>query len=263
MRFVLVHGAAHGAWCWELLIPELVKLGHEAVAIDLPGAGERSGEPASIAGYRDAVIDMMESGDVLVGHSMGSAVVAVAADARPDLVGHLCLVAGPLPVEGKPLSYQSTSPTVGGTAAAQDEEESAAERSMKFTEDGLAFYWDKEGARETFYGDCDDDIVDWATARLTPQPLAPVIEPIQLPNLAAADLPRSYVVCLQDRSFPPRPSRLQARRLGVQPLTINTSHSPFLSRPALFADLLVRGLDTPSLRPASVDEDPFAASATG
>jgi alpha-beta hydrolase superfamily lysophospholipase len=43
MRFVLVHDAAHGAWCWELLIPELVKLGHEAVAIDLPGAGPLGG----------------------------------------------------------------------------------------------------------------------------------------------------------------------------------------------------------------------------
>jgi pimeloyl-ACP methyl ester carboxylesterase len=254
MRFVLVHGAAHGAWCWERLIPELVKLGHEAVAIDLPGAGERVGEPASIAGYRDAVIDAMEGGDVLVGHSMGSAVVAVAADARPDLVGHLCLLGGPLPVDGKPLSYQSTSPSVGGTGTAQDEEESSAERTMKFTDDGSAFYWDRDGARETFYGDCDDEIVEWAAAKLRPQLLAPVIEPIHLPNLAAAELPRSYVVCLQDRSFPPRPSRLQARRLGVQPLTIDASHSPFLSRPALLADLLLRGLDTPPLRPASVDE---------
>jgi alpha-beta hydrolase superfamily lysophospholipase len=37
MRFVLVHGAAHGAWCWERLIGELTRLGHEAIAVDLPG----------------------------------------------------------------------------------------------------------------------------------------------------------------------------------------------------------------------------------
>jgi pimeloyl-ACP methyl ester carboxylesterase len=263
LRFVLVHGAAHGAWCWELLVPELVRLGHEAVAIDLPGAGERVGEPASIAGYRDAVIAALEGGDVLVGHSMGSAVVSVAADARPDLVGHLCLLGGPLPVDGQPLSYQSTSPAVGGTTTAQDEEESSAERTMRFTDDGSAFYWDKDGARETFYGDCSEEIVEWAGARLTPQPLAPVVERIHLTNLAAADLPRSHVVCLQDRSFPPRVSRLQAQRLGVQPLTINTSHSPFLSGPALLADLLLRGLDTPPLRPVSVDERTPGAFATG
>jgi pimeloyl-ACP methyl ester carboxylesterase len=263
MRFVLVHGAAHGAWCWKLLTPELVKLGHEVVAIDLPGAGERFGEPASIAAYRDAVVDVMQGGDVLVGHSMGSAVVAVAADARPDLVGHLCLLGGPLPVNGRPLSYQSTSPSVGGTATADGDDESSAERTMTFTEDGSAFGWDKEGARETFYGDCSDELVEWAAAQLRPQPLAPVIEPIYLPNLAAANLPRSYVVCLRDRSFPPRPSRLQARRLGVQPLTIDTSHSPFLSQPALLADLLLRGLDTPPLRPVCVEEDLPATAASG
>ena len=47
-----------------------------------------------------------------------------------------------------------------------------------------------------------------------------------------------------------------------QPLTINTSRSPFLSRPTLLADVLLRGLDTPPLRPAFVDEDLPAASAT-
>ena len=42
MRFVLVHGASHGAWCWDLLVPELNRLGHEAVAPDLPGHGTRA-----------------------------------------------------------------------------------------------------------------------------------------------------------------------------------------------------------------------------
>lgn len=255
MRYVLVHGASHGAWCWDLLIPELNRLGQEAVAIDLPGAGSRLDETASIAGYRDAVVDALQGGDVLVGHSMGSAVVAVAADARPDLVGHLCLLAGPLPVEGKPLSYQSTAPSVGGTASAENAEESTSERNMKFTPDGSAFYWEGEGARETFYADCGDDVVAWATERLTPQSLAPVVEPLHLPNLVAADLPRSYVLCDQDRSFAPSASHLQARRLGVSPLRIDSSHSPFLSRPAELAVLLVRALDTAPERPVSLAED--------
>jgi hypothetical protein len=90
---------------------------------------------------------------------------------------------------------------------------------------------------------------------LVPQLLAPVIEPISLPRLAAANLPRSYVVCLQDRSFPPRISRQQAQRLGVQPLTIDTSHSPFLSKPALLAGLLVRAVGTAPIRPLTTAED--------
>ena len=37
MRFVLIHGGYHGAWCWDRLTPELEKLGHQALSIDLPG----------------------------------------------------------------------------------------------------------------------------------------------------------------------------------------------------------------------------------
>jgi len=257
-----VHGASHGAWCWDLLRPELAKLGHDAVAIDLPGHGARVGESATLAGYRDAVVEQLQGGDVLVGHSMGSAIVAIAADARPDLVGHLCLLAGPLPVDGKPLSYQSTSPSVGGAAVAVDADEASAERTMQFTDDGAAFFWDREGAYEAFFHDCGPELVDWAAAQLVPQSLAPVLEPISLPRLAAADLPRSYVVCLQDRSFPPRISRQQAQRLGVQPLTIDSSHSPFLSRPALLAGLLVRAVDTSPIRPLTTAEDVFGVVAS-
>lgn len=113
MRFVLVHGASHGAWCWDLLVPQLKRLGHEAAPLDLPGAGQRANETGTLSGYRDAVVEQLAEGDILVGHSMGSAVAVVAADARPDLVRHITLLSGPLPVEGRSLSYQSTSPSVG------------------------------------------------------------------------------------------------------------------------------------------------------
>ncbi len=39
-RFALVHGAFHGAWCWEPLVRELRAAGHTATAIDLPGSGD-------------------------------------------------------------------------------------------------------------------------------------------------------------------------------------------------------------------------------
>jgi hypothetical protein len=34
--FALVHGAWHGAWCWESLAALLRQAGHEVVAMDLP-----------------------------------------------------------------------------------------------------------------------------------------------------------------------------------------------------------------------------------
>src|SRR5215218_4055369 len=68
--FGLVHGAWHGAWCWEQLIPELERLGHRAVAMDLP-----CDDPsATYSSYADVIVDALvdEPDDVvLVAHSMG------------------------------------------------------------------------------------------------------------------------------------------------------------------------------------------------
>ena len=60
-EYVLVHGAAHGAWCWEALGRRLVAKGHRVVAVDLPGHGRRAAEArhASVASYARAVADAM------------------------------------------------------------------------------------------------------------------------------------------------------------------------------------------------------------
>lgn len=34
--FGLLHGAFEGSWCWERLIPELRRLGHRSITVDLP-----------------------------------------------------------------------------------------------------------------------------------------------------------------------------------------------------------------------------------
>ena len=35
---LLVHGAWHGAWCWDLLRPHLESLGYSTAAVELPSA---------------------------------------------------------------------------------------------------------------------------------------------------------------------------------------------------------------------------------
>ena len=48
------------------------------------------------------------------------------------------------------------------------------------------------------------------------------------------------IVCRDDRAVSPDWSRAAARELlGVEPVELPGSHSPFLSRPAELADLLV------------------------
>jgi len=46
--FVLIHGACHGGWCWEKVVPILEAHGHKAHAPDLPGLGKDHTPPANV-----------------------------------------------------------------------------------------------------------------------------------------------------------------------------------------------------------------------
>lgn len=68
--FGLVHGAWHGAWCWDRLTSELEARGHRAVAVELPASDPRAG----LTSYAEVIAESLgDAGDVvLVGHSLGS-----------------------------------------------------------------------------------------------------------------------------------------------------------------------------------------------
>jgi pimeloyl-ACP methyl ester carboxylesterase len=243
MRFVLVHGGAHGGWCWDRLIPEVRRLGHEAVALDLPGAGERRDECASLAGYRDAIVEVMEPGDVVVGHSMGCCPATIAVDAFPE-VSHVVYIAGPVPVEGETIAGASggSGQADGGALMAKAE---GAEQYIRLEDGGAKFTFSPEDARRCFYHDCADDVAAWAVERLTPQQTAVLAaEPVHVPRFWEFAPPRSYIRCTDDRAFPAQLSRGHVERLGVAELTIDSGHVPQLSRPADLASLLLQAVKT-------------------
>ena len=253
MRFILIHGGFHGAWCWERVIPELQGLGHEAVAIDLPGHGKRRDEVSTLEGRRDAIVEVMRSGDVLVGHSGGGYDISLAADAAPEKVGHMVYLAAALPIEGRPLIEAS-----GGRPAEEVNEGGMTQLMtdetgmMKFVRPdghGRMECYDFQKVWDFFYHDCDEATARWAYEQLSPAPVEMLLKPVHLQNFWNADLPRSYVLCLQDRAAPLSISRRACGRLGVEPLTIDASHSPFLSRPREAAQILVAATKTRPVHP--------------
>jgi len=79
---LLVHGAWHGAWCWEdHLVRWLTERGHRAVAIDLQHHGAQDRDGLGRARIRDYVADVgaaaasLPAPLVVVGHSMGGFVL--------------------------------------------------------------------------------------------------------------------------------------------------------------------------------------------
>ena len=250
MRFVLIHGGFHGAWCWERVIPQLQTLGHDAIAIDLPGHGARRQERSLLSDRRQAILDVLVDRDVLVGHSGGGFDITLAADAAPDKVGHLIYLAAGIPIEGRPLVDATGGASSDGDAGRINRlNETISPTVLKPNNQGRLEWIDRLAARNVFYHDCDDALVDWAFSRFSPAPPEILTEPVTLSRFWDADLSRSYILCSEDRALPFATAMRFAGRLGVVPQVIAGSHSPFFSRPVELARALVIATATAPLAP--------------
>jgi pimeloyl-ACP methyl ester carboxylesterase len=224
--FVLVPGAWHGAWSWDLLVPELERRGHAAIAVDLPCADPH----ATFEDYADVVCAAVPDGAddvVLVGHSLGGHSVARAATRRR--FAHLVYLCALVPDPGRSMLDQARDRDgmlfpayLAGLGPADA--------------DGRREWVDEAVARQIIYPDCSDDVARWAYARLRPQANGPYTVPC--PPIDLRSTPSTYILATDDLLVGPDWSRRAATRLGADVLEIPGGHSPALARPAELADVL-------------------------
>ena len=97
-----------------------------------------------------------------------------------------------------------------------------------------------EALAEIFYGDCSDEDVAWAAARLVPQASAPLGTPVRVTHERWGAIPRTYVHCTNDRAITLACQQEMVSRIGAGTVaTLEASHSPFLSAPHDLAEVLV------------------------
>ncbi|KJK48951.1 hypothetical protein UK23_15665 [Lentzea aerocolonigenes] len=208
-NLLLVHGAWHGSWCWELLIPELEARGWTPSALDLPSA---SGSPAAgVHEDAEAVREALAALDgpvTVLAHSYAGIPVGQAAGSADRLI----YLAAHMLEPGEHVAG-----VLGGP----------------WYEQGAKLLDVPEPARELLFPDVPDELAAWAASRLRPQS-ARVFEDVVTAS-AWRTVPTLPIVCEEDAIFPP----VFADRLRAGgAVTLPGSHSPFLSRPAALADLI-------------------------
>ncbi len=221
--FVLVHGAYHGAWCWERLRRRLELAGHRVFADDLPGHGAafdpRQMTLANYANATTALIAGLGGNVYLVGHSMAGAVIAEVAERIPDALRSLVFLTAYLPENGQSIA----------DLARQDEQvRIAAERADV---DGVpCLQLRDEVLHEHFYPDASEDQLDWVRDRVHPQAIAPFTTPVRITAENYARVPRAYIHCERDKAIG---LFLQRRMEAVSPcgpvLRMAGGHSPFVT----------------------------------
>jgi pimeloyl-ACP methyl ester carboxylesterase len=203
---LLIHGAGHGAWAWDLVLPELAALGVSARAMDLPGRGMA----CTLADQVAAVVAEMRGPTVLVAHSAGGFVATAAAlDARVRGVIYVCAY---VPEVGKSLAEMRRG---------------WPERPLDghFIVDHTRGVFGFEGARELFFHDCED-----MSARLCEEAIAPAETALDV----LPDVPCGYIRCLEDRAIPVGFQEHMAQGIARQ-TALPCGHSPFLAQPVALA----------------------------
>ncbi|WP_217183606.1 alpha/beta fold hydrolase [Streptomyces sp. AC495_CC817] len=220
--FILIHGAGDVGWSWHLVARELVGRGHEVFAPDLPG----DDESLTFDDYADAVLSEVGAvrAPIVVGHSMGAFTAPIVA--QRSGAAALVLLAGMVPKPGEAPDDWWAHTGCGEAVAAQ----AALDGGLTGAEDPFV----------SFYHDVPRALAEEAMSHDRPHPSAKAMAS-PWPLAAWPDVPTRFIVCTEDRFFPPAFLRALAReRLGVVADEIRGSHCVPLSRPVELAALLHR-----------------------
>jgi pimeloyl-ACP methyl ester carboxylesterase len=220
---LLVHGAWHGAWCWDAVRGILESRGRTVHAIDLPtvhAANKAELDLADDARAVRAAVDAIDGPVVVVAHSYGGVpttqglagasnvahivyIAAFALDAGESLLGAVggvpptwWMVDGPLTTAGNP----------------------------------------QEPAESLFFNDLPDDVAHANAARLVAQATKPFSDVVT--EVAWSTIPSTYLITERDAVFPLFAQEALSGRAGSTVHRLDTGHSPFLSQPEATADII-------------------------
>jgi pimeloyl-ACP methyl ester carboxylesterase len=206
----------------------LAQAGCKSVAVDLPCEDVTAGW----SDYAEVVVRAVkDEGDelVAVGHSLGGGVVPLLAARLP--ISRAVLVGSMPPEPGRSLND-----VVGDEPDLTDPHAVAFRESLD--PEGRLVWPDFGTANYAMYHDCRPREASRAYSRLRPQATKPFVDPWPLEDWP--EVPMTFVVCSEDRMGRAEClARVARRRFGLEPVQLAGGHSPFLSRPADLADVLL------------------------
>jgi pimeloyl-ACP methyl ester carboxylesterase len=225
--FVLIHGSAQSARCWDRVRDALAARGHHVATPELP----KKAEDWTLARYaQEIAADVPDLGSVpavVVAHSFTGVFLPLIAALRPSCT--VVFLAAVVPEPGKSVRDQYAE----DPGMFHREWIAAGPRWFQATEtEGLA--------REFLFHDCDEETLPWAldtlelfdTRHLVTEP-SPVAS---WPKVRTAS-----IVASGDRTLTADwCTRTTERVLGIAPIPIDAGHCPHVSRPREVAEILGR-----------------------
>lgn len=233
-KYVLIHGAELGAWCWYKMLPLLQRAGHEVIAPDLPGLGRdvTPHDRISLASWTDHICQILVAQSepvVLVGHSRAGINLSCVAEQCPRKIALLVYVAAILARDGESARQLLV-----------DDGTSLLLPNQVAVDGGKSWSLKEEALRAVYCEDSPEEDVALTKLLVRPEPRGPGKTPIHITEANFGSVPRMYIECLRDKAVPPS---LQKKMYSALPcrqvMTIDTDHCPFFSAPERLADCLL------------------------
>jgi Predicted hydrolases or acyltransferases (alpha/beta hydrolase superfamily) len=232
--FVLVHGAFQAPYAWQFVKSKLEAAGQQVVVVELPGHGQDQTDPSTISinTYRDKVItaiNEVKGSVVLVGHSLGGAIITAVTDSIPGQIDKLVYLAGFVPANDQSiLDLTMMDPgSLFGPA-------------LTFSADGATASIANDRIVSVFAQDADAQVQKLLMDNNRPEPIAAQADKIFLKNPAFAGVPKYYIETKQDHAIT---IDLQNKMISAAKITnvysVNTGHCPMLTQPDQVTQLLL------------------------
>lgn len=231
---VLVHGAWSDASAWDNTSPLLKAQGYDVIAVNLPGHGKDNTSFAGITldSYVEAVKKAIGSRNnvILVGHSMAGLVISEVAEQIPGQIKKLIYLAAFLPKNGESL-----------LSLAQTDADSHIGKYLQVDKTNGSAAIAKDGFIDVFAADASQPVQDYLKANFKPDPLAPLATPVVLTDANFGKIEKVYIHTINDHAVS---YQLQQRMVNGSNVTrvyaLPSSHTPFLSMPAVLAAILLQ-----------------------
>jgi pimeloyl-ACP methyl ester carboxylesterase len=229
--FVLVHGGAHGGWCYQKVKERLEAAGHTAFAPSMTGLAERShllSSAIDLDFHIDDIVRELHYWDlrdvILVGHSYGGMVITGVADRATGRIGKLVYLDAANPKNGESLV------DVAG-------ETILATRDFGKVVDGVELVLLPD--LDYYYGVEDAADQAWMRERLTGHPWKCFEQPLRLTNEDELwALPQYHIVCTS--TIPTRdPELIEQARSAGRLWDVDTGHDLMITEP----DFVAKALD--------------------
>jgi pimeloyl-ACP methyl ester carboxylesterase len=234
--YVIVPGAWSAPYAWDNVKASLEKSGNKVIVVQLPGHGSDQTPPQNLTMdvYRDRVISAMDtiSGKViLVGHSLGGAVISEVAEKVPSKIEKLVYVAAFIPLSGQSLLDLASTDTASVLGA-----------NLRPSADHLTFDVVHDQIINSFIEDGTTDEQNLLLANYRAEPAIPLTNKVTLTAANYGSVPKVYIKTLMDHAVTPTlQNRMLAATAGFSTVyQINTSHCPFLVKPDSVAILLTQ-----------------------